>query len=101
MKLIFISGPYRAATVHGIVENIRRAETAAIKCWQMGYAVICPHKNTALLDGVLPDEVWLAGDIEMLSRCDAIYMMAGWEQSTGARAEHEFAIKMGMGIIYE
>jgi len=66
MKVAYISGPYRAATVHGVVENIRRAERVALKYWQLGYAVICPHTNTALFDGAAPDDVWLAGDLELL-----------------------------------
>ncbi len=31
MKLAFIAGAYRADTIHGIVENIRKAEAVAIE----------------------------------------------------------------------
>jgi hypothetical protein len=91
MKLAFISGAYRADTVHGIVENIRKAEAASIECWRRGYAVICPHKNSALLDGVLPDKVWLDGDLEMLRRCDVVVMLPGWKQSAGSVKEYATA----------
>jgi hypothetical protein len=101
VKIAYIAGPYRSDTVHGIVENIYRAEAVAIKYWQLGYAVICPHKNTALFDGLLPDEVWLAGAIEILKRCDVIVMMKGWENSSGSRAELEIALKFGLEVIYE
>ena len=87
MKVAFISGPYRADTVRGIVENIQRAEAVALKYWRLGYAVICPHKNSALFDGAMPDNVWLEGDIEMLMRCDVIVMMRDYKRSEGARAE--------------
>jgi hypothetical protein len=30
MKIIYVAGPYRAKTVRGMVENIRRAEAAAL-----------------------------------------------------------------------
>ena len=66
MKLSYIAGPYRSDTINGIVQNIRNAEKVAIKYWRLGYAVICPHKNTALFDGLLPDHVWLEGDIEII-----------------------------------
>ena len=94
MKVVYIAGPYRADTPHGIVENIRRAEDVAITYWRRGYAVICPHKNTALLDGACPDETWLKGDLELLRRCDIIVMMKGYEHSTGARAELQEANKI-------
>lgn len=31
MKLAYIAGPYRADTVYGIVENIRKAEKEVMK----------------------------------------------------------------------
>jgi hypothetical protein len=32
---------------------------------------------------------------------DAIYMLRGWEQSKGARAEHAVAVWIGLEIIYQ
>lgn len=100
-KVAYIAGPYRASTPHGILQNIRKAEAVAIQYWQQGYAVFCPHKNTALLDGRLPDEVWLAGDLAILARCDVCIMLPGWKDSEGARQEHGFARTHGIEIIYE
>jgi len=40
-------------------------------------------------------------DIAMLSICDAIYMMKGWEESRGAQIEHFYAEYKGLKIIYE
>ena len=94
MKLAYTAGPYRAKTLHGVMENIRAAELTAIDLWRIGFAVICPHKNTALLDGTLGEDdshIWIEGDLVMLERCDCIVMIPGWERSEGARAEKEFA----------
>ena len=85
MKLIYIAGPYTADTIWGVVQNIRNAEQAALEYWRKGYAVICPHKNTALFDGAGPD--WLKGDLEMLRRCDALVRLPKWFGSEGARTE--------------
>jgi len=101
LKLAFISGPYRAETRHQVVQNIMRAEQIAKKYWKLGYAVICPHKNTSLFDGILPDEVWLEGDLEILSRCDVIVMMDTWRESVGATEELKFARDLGMEIIFD
>lgn len=101
MKLAFISGPYRGKTISDVVANIRHAEKYAIQYWQDGYAVICPHKNTALFDGLAPDRVWLDGDMEMLRRCDLCVMIPGWSNSVGARAEHTLAKELGVEVVYE
>ncbi len=98
--LVYIAGPYRAPTVRGIVENIRRAEELAVRLWRSGFAVICPHKNTALLDGAAPDEVWLKGDITMMLRCDAVVTVGDWEGSEGAQAEVFVAKSHGMGVYH-
>ena len=103
MNIIYIAGPYRADTEWQLIENIRAAEAAAIKLWAGGWAVICPHKNTAHFGGVwdIPDDTWLEGDLEILNRCDAIYMLKGWTKSEGSKMEHLLAVNKGMKIIYE
>ena len=100
-KVAYIAGPYRAATPHGIVQNIRRAEAVAIKYWKKGYVVICPHKNSALFDGILSDEAWLEASCVLLARCDVCVMMQGWERSEGARNEESMARDNKMEIIYD
>jgi len=67
------------------------ARTIAIELWRLGYAVVCPHTNTALMDGILPGSVWLEGDLEILSRCDLIVMSPRYQESMGARKELVFA----------
>jgi nucleoside 2-deoxyribosyltransferase len=107
MKLIYIAGPYRAylpdgkINISGVHQNIEEAGKVALKYWQAGNAVICPHKNTAYFDGAAPDEVWLEGDLEMIRRCDAVVMMKGWENSKGSIKEHELAQLLAKEIIYE
>lgn len=72
MKTAYVAGPYRADTVRGIIENIRRAEEVALELWKLGFAVITPHKNSALFDGAADDSVWLAGSLELMRRSDLI-----------------------------
>jgi len=99
-KIIYIAGPYRAKTEWGLIENIRRAEKVAIECWKKGWVVICPHKNTAHFGGILPDSVWLEGDMEILRRCDAICMVPGWEESVGAKEELIEAFGRGIEVYF-
>jgi len=101
MKVIFISGAYRAPNTLEIEHNIRHAEAAAIELWKQGWAAYCPHKNTAHFDGICSDETWLEGNLEILSRCDAIYMLREWENSQGARAELHLAKEHNLEILFE
>lgn len=101
MKVVYIAGKYRSKSVYGIKENIDKAEKVAIKYWKLGYAVICPHKNTAFFDGAAPDSVWLMGDLEFIRRSDVVVMMTGWKNSVGATKEHDLAIKLRKEVIYE
>jgi hypothetical protein len=101
MKLAYIAGPYRANSEYGVLSNIRKAEQYALKYWQKGYAVICPHKNTALFGGSLPESAWLEGDLEILRRCDVVVMIPGWRASTGAVQEFTLASDLRMEIVFE
>lgn len=92
----YVAGPYRGKTIRDVVENIREAEAAAVELWKRGYAVICPHKNTALLDGIATDEVFLQGDLEILKRCDLLVLLPRWQESAGAVAEHDYAREHGI-----
>ena len=88
VKVAYIIGPYRAATINETRENIRTAESAAAKLWEMGYAVICPHTNSAFMDGAIDDEFILDAYIEILRRCDIAVLLPGWGGSKGSRAEY-------------
>jgi hypothetical protein len=102
MKVIYICGPYRDTRGEYFVKcNIDNAERAALFVWSNGGVALCPHKNTSFLGGACPDEVWLKGDIELLSRCDGLYAVPGFNKSKGAMAEIEFAKKNNIPIFYQ
>lgn len=100
MKVCYIAGRYRGATISETVKNIRAAEKIAMGVWQDGDVALCPHLNTALMDGICPDEHFLKGDMELLKRCDCIIMIPGWSTSLGAIKEYEMAKELGMDITF-
>lgn len=98
-KLAYVAGPYRDSRgAWFIQENIRAAERLSLELWAMGFAIICPHKNTAFFDGLLPDRAWLDGDLTILARCDLLVLGPRWRASRGARGEREFAERKGIPI---
>jgi hypothetical protein len=103
MKLLYIAGKFHSDDTNGGTErNISLASKLALECWRKGWAVICPHKNTAGFQHYpdVSDEIWYAGYLEILSRCDAILMMEGWEASVGAIMEYDFVKSHGLLDIY-
>lgn len=101
MKLIYVAGPFRGPTTWDIEQNVRVAEVEALKLWQLGIAVFCPHLNGRYFIGAVPeDSIWPNGDLEILSRCDAIYMGPGWSGSPGAHVELTIAMKLGLRCFY-
>jgi alpha-N-acetylglucosamine transferase len=99
MKLVFISGPYRANTEEEKQQNIAIAEEHSKRLWRMGYAVFCPHLNTKNFDGVCPEKYFLDGDLIMLRSCDYIYLLPCYEKSEGSRAELAEAQRLGIPVL--
>ena len=99
LKIVYVAGPYRAksgahdASVYNeIEENIRRAEAAAIRLWAAGFGVLCPHLNTNHFEVKcpgIPTEAYLITDLRLLAVCDIIYLLPGWEESSGSVGERD------------
>ncbi len=97
IKLVFISGPYRASTRFGTEKNVRNAEEVAIEVAKLGAYPICPHANTrTYFEDLQTDEFWLQATRETLRRCDAVIFVSGWKQSEGSLAEYEEARRIGL-----
>lgn len=92
---MYISGPITGINYDKAVAAFADAEDR-IRQWQ--YEPVNPINN-----GVPHESPWhehMLADLQLLSGCGAIFMLSDWERSTGARIEHDFAIKMGIPIIY-
>lgn len=100
--VIYIAGPYRAATQDGIDANVQRAAAVGQELLRRGHVVLCPHTMTHNWDqGTgIADEVFLETDLVLLSRCDAICMVEGWDRSVGARAELDRACDLRL-LVFE
>jgi len=101
VKVLYIAGKYRGKSENEVFENIVHARSIAVKLWNEGWAVICPHTNAFFMGSKLGDKMFLDGDLEIVKRCDAIYMLKGWEQSQGAKRELEVVIESGLELYYE
>lgn len=100
LPMIYVSGPYRATTRNAIAKNVQAAYDLAAKLWDLGASVICPHKNTEDMEGIIDLTHLLNGDFEIVRRCNAVVMLAGWEKSLGAQLERDVAIDEGVKVFY-
>jgi hypothetical protein len=108
MKVVYVAGPFRCASEYvkgqqdswGIQSNVMRAMALALDVWRLGAAAITPHANTMFFQNAAADNVWLDGDLAILAKCDAMLMTPDWERSSGARAEHAFAVDHNIPVFY-
>jgi len=98
MKVVYIAGPFRAATAWQVERNIRAAEEQILYVAEMGASALCPHTNTRFLDGTMTGEYWLAATLELMRRCDAVLLVGDWEKSAGTRGEVAEADALGMPV---
>jgi hypothetical protein len=100
-RIIYVAGPYRAPTEAQVQANIEKARDAAQELWRKGYAVICPHMNSAHM-GYGNDQAFLEGDLTMIRRLnpekDGIYLIDGWIFSAGAKEEWHLALHHGITV---
>lgn len=102
---VYIAGPMR-----GILRwNFPAFDAARDYLKDKGYNVVSPadldrqahgkdvEYQTDLPPGFVREA--LARDFAALATCDAIYMLNGWENSAGARAELAFAQAIGMRVM--
>lgn len=99
-KLLYVAGPYSG----DIKNNIQRAEEVSIDLIRNGFHVITPHKNCAgyekYEDKNINHSTWIDMDNDLISRCDAIYVMENYEKSLGTRNEIDYGIALKLPIIY-
>lgn len=102
MSLIYISGPYTKNEVNGKTqeENINQARKISCELMEIGHFCHCPHLNTAYFEDHcnLTYDQYIAGDLNLLSRCDIIVMTEDWESSKGAKIERDHAIRLGIPV---
>ena len=91
MTLLYTIAPYSAPTTIQVQNNIHEASIMAQYYWLKGFAVICPQLNSGNFDGLVSDETFLNGTMEMLKQCSHVVVHPEWKKSTGSINEHIWA----------
>lgn len=100
-RIVYVAGPFRAQTPWEVEKRVRTAEEASLLLWNSGVINLCPHLLGRHFDKAIADSDILAGMLELASRCDGIFMLPGWERSSGSKAELAFMQKLGKAVFYD
>ncbi len=100
---VYIAGPMRNCPEH----NRPAFDRVATHLRLMGVDVVnpfemCTEEEINATD-VTPElcRRFCERDIAAILECDGIFMLRGWEQSIGARAEHAVAVWCKLDISYQ
>ena len=105
MKTLYVAGPMRGYKDF----NFPAFDAAADRLRADGWRVLNPAEHDRnggfdetlnTLDGFDMHDAF-RWDIEAVLASDAIYMLAGWENSHGANIEHSVAKAIGLELLYE
>lgn len=92
---VYISGKISGLDFEEVKKRFLEAEEFLES---LGIQAVNPLKN-----GLSVDDAWikhLCRDIELLHECSHIYMMDGWQESTGSCVEYDFAIRTGKTVLF-
>ena len=100
MRIAFVCGPYKGESHFEVKSNMRVAERTALDLWFAGFAVICPHLNSAWMSGAVPEDNFYSGYLEILGQCDLVVLCGDWRLSSGALAEKSAAEAAGIYVAH-
>jgi len=96
--MIYISGGITGITEEEYMKRFNRAEE---DLWNFGYEEIINPANVSAMLPELYHSEYMTVCMALLSLCDSIYMLKGYERSKGAMMELEYAKKHGYKVVYE
>lgn len=100
-KVIYVAGKYNDKNHFERRENVNYAARYAKELWKKGWAVICPHKNTNNFEYLNIDVDWVKRDLEIVRRCDAIFMTPTWKDSSGSKKELYVAQENDLDVYFD
>lgn len=101
---VYVSGKmngvsdYNRWKFNNLSKRLEEAGFHAVNPIEIGDSIATPEEINATPE--LFERV-LEADIAALRKCDAIFMLRGWETSEGARMELRVALEMGIPVVQE
>lgn len=87
---VYVAGCFTAPTEEQIEANILAAEAVAAEILRHTDQIVCvvPHSLGRMFKrGPGSPQYWYDATLSLLTRCDALVLVPGWESSSGTRNE--------------
>ena len=99
--IVYVSGPLTSSNSLQVKRNIEIAKQATIELLNRGFGVICPHLNSPIdLESSANYSDYLEMYLEIVKRCDIIFMLPNYLESNGATKERFVAGQNTIPITY-
>lgn len=87
IPLIYVAGPFSAPNRASVDLHIQHAVEFGLRVARAGGMPVVPHANTSHPDYEHEQsyEFWISGTAKLMTRCDGVLLIPGWEGSRGAR----------------
>jgi len=100
IKLIYVAAPYTSSDPVEKKMNVEAARFIGYKLSKEGFYPIMPTVNTNGFDKANTEEFWYAATLELMKKCDAVYLCDCSHNSKGVQGEIEKADKLNIPVYY-
>ena len=88
------------------MEHFAAAELELLKAGHVAvnpakYSYIIQHEYLETMGIEYDHDDWMITVMVLLKRCDAIYLIKGWDRSQGALQEYQAAKKLGLKVVFQ
>lgn len=98
IKLVYVACALSAPTEVETRLNIQAARHAGYKIAKAGFYPVMPTVNTEGFEDANTLEFWYKSTLELLRRCDAVYVVNGSHESSGVKGEVCEAHNLGLPV---
>lgn len=100
IKMIYVACALSASNEFERQLNIQAARHAGYKIAKAGFYPVMPTVNTEGFEEANTLDFWYKSTLELLKRCDAVYVVNGSHESSGIESEVKCAEGLGIGVYH-
>jgi len=100
IKLIYVAAPYTSSDPNEKKMNVEVARFIGYKLAKAGFYPVMPTVNTNGFCEANNEEFWYAATLELMTRCNAVYVCDGSHNSKGVAGECFEAEQLNMPLFH-
>jgi len=100
IKLIYVAAPYTSSDPNKKEMNIQTARFIGYNLAKAGLYPVMPTVNTTGFDLANSEHFWYESTLELMRRCDAVYVCDGSHDSKGVHGEVIEAEKLKIPVFH-